>query len=73
MKVLDAKTIDAKMKKQLETLIEKMDNGDFEPSDFERSFLNDFKEKLEKWGDKTFLSDKQKAVVEKMAEKHGCD
>lgn len=55
MKAFDAKTIDSKIKSKLEQLINKMDNGDFEPTDFERSFLDGFKEKLEKWGDKTFL------------------
>lgn len=70
MKAFDAKTIDSKIKSKLEQLINKMDNGDFEPTDFERSFLDGFKEKLEKWGDKTFLSEKQRTVIEKMAEKH---
>jgi len=70
VKVLNSQTIDTETKNKLLTLIEKMKDGEIEASEFEQGFLSDFAEKLEKWGDKTFLSEKQKAVIDKMFDKY---
>lgn len=69
MKTFDAKTIDASTKKKLDGIIEKVDSGDLELNEFESGFIGGFREKLEKWGDKVFMSDKQKAVIDKIWEK----
>lgn len=38
-------------------------------SDWERSFVKEQKERFKKWGDDTYLSDKQIDVIHKIAER----
>ena len=70
MKVLNSQTIDTETHEKLLTLIKSMLKSELNLSEFEQGFLSDFADKLEKWGEKTFMSEKQKAVVDKMFDKH---
>jgi len=70
MKVLNSQTIDTETHEKLLTLIKSMLKSELNLSEFEQGFLSDFADKLEKWGEKTFMSEKQKAVIDKMFDKH---
>jgi len=45
------------------------DNEGQKLNDWEKGFLSDYEEKLENYGEKAFMSDKQEAVLKKMATK----
>ena len=56
-------------RKELDALLAKCLEHDDKLSEWEQSFVNDFVERLEKWGEKLNVSDKQQCVFDRIAAK----
>ena len=61
------KNLDEKVFKEVKNLLELSDTKDL--TDQESKFVNDQKERLEKYGEKILMSDKQLNVLRKIADK----
>jgi hypothetical protein len=61
------KNLDEKVFKEVKNLLELSDTKDL--TDWESKFVNDQKERLEKYGEKILMSDKQLNVLRKIANK----
>tara|TARA_R100000657_G_C4645476_1_gene90644 strand:- start:707 stop:949 length:243 start_codon:yes stop_codon:yes gene_type:complete len=61
------KNLDEKVFKEVKNLLELSDTKDL--TDWESKFVNDQKERLEKYGEKILMSDKQLNVLRKIADK----
>ncbi|GEM_PF-6299296 len=67
--VTERPPLDPEILAQVKADLRSVKSTDPRLSDWERGFIKEQKERFKKWGDETYLSDKQIDVIHKIAER----